>query len=86
MSGVYVVTSPNPVMNVQFMRRLRKAVNRPWSPRVPEPVVRLGAWMMRTDPELALLGRRCVPTRLMREGCTFKFPELQLALTDAILT
>ncbi len=82
MSGVYVVTSPNPVTNADFMRLLRKALHRPWSPRVPKPMVRIGAWLMRTDPELALLGRRCVPTRLMREGFDFRFPELPRALAQ----
>jgi NAD dependent epimerase/dehydratase family enzyme len=46
----------------------------------------VGAWMMRTDPELALLGRRCVPTRLMREGFEFRLAELETALTESLRT
>lgn len=84
MSGVYVVTSPNPVTNAEFMATLRKAVHRPWSPPVPAPIVRLGAWILRTDPELALLGRRCGPTRLLREGQEFQFPELTVAIKDLL--
>jgi uncharacterized protein (TIGR01777 family) len=84
MQGVYVVTAPNPVRNAEFMKLLRRAVHRPWSPPVPEPMVRVGAWMMRTDPELALMGRRCVPTRLLREGFRFEFPELEGALGDLL--
>jgi uncharacterized protein (TIGR01777 family) len=80
MQGVYVVTSPNPVRNVEFMAALRKAVHRPWSPPVPPMMVRLGAWILRTDPELPLLGRRCVPARLLRENFIFQFPELKNAL------
>ena len=76
MQGAYVITSPNPVTNEEFMRELRQAVHRPWSPPVPAGMVRVGAYLMRTDPELALLGRRCVPTRLMDEGYRFLFPEL----------
>jgi uncharacterized protein (TIGR01777 family) len=86
MQGVYVVTAPNPVTNAQFMRELRRAVYRPWSPPVPEAMVRLGAWMMRTDPELALLGRRCVPSRLLAEEFAFQFPELRAALADLMKT
>ena len=82
MSGVYVATAPNPVNNRELMRELRRALHRPWSPPVPAPLVRLGSWMLRTDPELALLGRRCVPTRLLREGFTFQFPALPDALRD----
>ena len=66
------------------MRHLRAALHRPWSPPVPEPLVRLGARLMRTDPELALLGRRCVPTRLLREGYSFRFPTLDGALADLL--
>jgi uncharacterized protein (TIGR01777 family) len=84
MHGVYVVTAPTPVRNSEFMRLLRKAVHRPWSPPVPEIMVRTGAWLLRTDPELALLGRRCVPTRLLRDGFQFEFPELEAALDQLL--
>jgi uncharacterized protein (TIGR01777 family) len=84
MHGVYVVTAPNPVTNAQFMRELRRAVGRPWSPPVSAPIVRLGARLLGTDPELALLGRRCVPTRLVREGFAFRFAELGEALGDLV--
>ena len=43
MAGVYVVTSPGPVTNDQFMRTLRRAMHRPWSPPVPKPMLYLGA-------------------------------------------
>lgn len=85
MTGPYVVTAPTPVTNREFMQTLRRAVHRPWSPPVPAACVRIGAWLMRTDPELALLGRRLVPTRLMREGFAFKFDNLSNALNDLLM-
>lgn len=84
MRGTYLTTAPEPVTNAQFMRELRRALRRPWSPPVPAPIVRLGARMMRTDPELALLGRRCVPQRLLENGVTFEFPSLHQALIDLV--
>ncbi len=84
MHGTYVVTSPNPVTNDEFARLLRKAVGRPWSPPVPELMVRLGAAILRTDPELAIYGRRCVPTKLLREGFVFRYPQLESALKDLL--
>jgi uncharacterized protein (TIGR01777 family) len=84
MQGTYVITSPNPVTNKDFMRELRRAVHRPWSPPVPGPLVRIGALLMRTDPELALLGRRCHPTRLLNEGFTFTHPTLPEALHNLL--
>ncbi|MGF1633880.1 MAG: epimerase [Phycisphaerae bacterium] len=84
MAGAYVATAPNPVTNRDFMAELRRALSRPWSPPAPAPLVRFGSWLLRTDPELALLGRRCVPTRLMNEGFKFAFPELRGALQDLL--
>lgn len=84
MSGIYVITAPNPVPNRDFMRLLRHAVHRPWSPPAPAPLVHLGSWLLRTDPELALLGRRCVPTRLLNEKFVFRHPELSESLSDLL--
>lgn len=84
MAGIYNATSPGPLTNAEFMREIRRSVGRPWSPPVPAPLVRLGAFFMRTDPELALLGRRVMPTRLTSEGFTFQFPTLRQALADLI--
>ena len=84
MSGVCLVTSPNPVANREFMRSLRQAVHRPWSPPAPAPMVRLGRVILRSDPELALLGRRCVPTRLLKGGFIFEHPTLDGTLADLL--
>ncbi len=84
MRGIYVITAPNPVTNKDFMRHLRRALHRPWSPPIPKPFVHLGALLMRTDPELALMGRRCHPTRLLREGFNFDFPTLPQALGNLL--
>lgn len=82
--GVYIVTAPNPVTNRQFMRAMRKAYRRPWSPPAPAPAIRFACrFLLNTDPELALLGRRCVPTRLLEEGrFTFEHPDLGPALEE----
>jgi NAD dependent epimerase/dehydratase family enzyme len=84
MSGTYVVTAPNPVTNKEFMRELRRTLHRPWSPPVPKPLVHIGALLMRTDPELALMGRRCLPTRLLQEGFEFQFATLPEALYELL--
>jgi len=85
MQGMYVTTAPNPVTNQQFMQLLRKAVHRPWSPPAPALMVRTGSWLLRTDPELALLGRRCVPTRLLKEGFVFDYAQLEETLRSLVL-
>ena len=81
-AGTYVVTAPEPVTNRQFMAELRKAYHRPWFPPAPPLGVRLASrFVLNTDPELALEGRRCVPTRLTQDhGFTFQHPDLPEAL------
>ena len=82
LSGVFNVTGPNPVTNAEFMRELRRVLHRPWSPPVPAWATRIGAFLMRTEPSLALTGRRCRPKRFLESGFQFEFPELRGALAN----
>ena len=84
LEGVVHVTSPQPVRNVELMARLRRAVHRPASPPAPAALVRLGAVALRTDPALALTGRRGVPRRLLEHGFVFSQPTLGPALEDLL--
>ncbi len=81
-SGAFNACAPNAVINAEFMRELRRALRRPWSPPVPALAVRLGARLMGTEPHLALTGCRCVPTRLLEAGFSFQFPALPAALSE----
>jgi len=81
-SGVFNVCAPNPVTNDEFMRELRRALHRPWSPPAPEWAVRIGARLMNTEPSLALAGRRCAPKHFIENGFRFQFPELRAALKN----
>lgn len=82
LAGVFNTTAPTPVTNREFMRELRRALHRPWSPPVPAPLARIGAWLMGTDGDLALLSSRCVPRRFLEHGFEFRFPTLREAFED----
>ena len=83
MKGAYLATAPNPVSNAEFMRELRRALRMPIGLPATSWMVRIGApLIMRTDPELALYGRYCVPRRLREEGFDFTFPDVASALGD----
>ena len=83
MSGAYIVSSPNPVSQVDFMRTLRKVIGMPIGLPAFEWMVRIGAPLVfRTDPELALYGRYVIPQRLISEEFKFQFSELEPALRD----
>jgi uncharacterized protein len=83
MSGLYIAATPNAVRNADFMRELRRVLHRPRSPRVPAIMVKIGCFILRTEPVLALTGRRAMPRRLMEMGFEFAHPALPEAL-DAI--
>lgn len=82
LSGAFNAVTPNPVTNAEFMRELRRALHRPWSPPVPSFVVRLGARLMGTEASLALASQRCVPRRFLDSGFKFQFSEVRQALAD----
>jgi uncharacterized protein (TIGR01777 family) len=75
--GVFNATTPGAVTNREFMRELRRALHRPWSPPVPAPFVRAGAWLMGSEGDLALLSSRCAPRRFLEHGIQFQFPTLR---------
>lgn len=82
-NGTYVATAPEPVSYAAFMRSLRNALRSPIGLPTPAWLIRLGAkFILRTDPELILLGRYCKSTRLEEEGFRFKFPNINEALKD----
>jgi uncharacterized protein len=81
-SGIFNAVAPNPVTNANFMRELRRALHRPWSPPVPAAAAKIGAWLMGTDASLALTGQRCTPKHFLERGFEFEFPELRDALQD----
>ncbi len=82
LAGTFNATTPNPVTNAEFMSELRRALHRPWSPSAPEWAVRFGSMLMKTEPSLALTGRRCAPKRFLDSGFKFQFTELRAALKD----
>jgi hypothetical protein len=84
-AGTVHVTAPNPIQNRDMMATLRTALQRPWSPPSPKPLVHLGALLMRTDPALALTGRRGVPRRLLDAGFEFDHPTFDSALQDLLV-
>jgi uncharacterized protein (TIGR01777 family) len=80
--GTYNAVAPNAVTNTEFMRSLRRALGRPWSPPAPAWAVKLGARLMGSEPSLALISQRSAPARLLQGGFQFQFPELAGALRE----
>lgn len=80
MEGVVNVVSPTPVRNVEFMKLLRHGLHMPFGLPAPEPLLRLGAKLLGTEPELVLKSRNVIPKRLQDCGFTFDYTTLKEAL------
>ena len=82
LAGTYNAVAPNPVTNAEFMRELRRVLDRPWSPPAPVFAVKLGSRLLGSEASLALVSQRCAPRKIQAAGFGFDFPELRGALEN----
>lgn len=82
--GAYNVAAPGAVPNREFQRTLRRVLGEWVGLWAPAPMVKLGAWLMGSNGQLALMGARIVPKRLEAAGFDFAHPELEGALRDLL--
>jgi hypothetical protein len=82
LDGPFNFVAPNPVPNREFMAALREAHDMPNGIPAPALAVRLGAWLLGTNPELVLASCRAIPGRLLAAGFEFEFPEWPEAAND----
>lgn len=76
LEGVINCTSPTDITNSEFMRTLRKKLHIPFYINQPEWMIKLGAKIIGTEPELILKSRYVYPERLLNAGFQFKSTEL----------
>ena len=82
LSGTFNAVAPNAVTNAEFMRALRRTLDRPWSAPAPVFAVKIGSWLLGSEASLALVSQRCVPKNFEAAGFQFRFAELASALND----
>ena len=82
MEGAVNVVSPAPVRNQNFMKALRQAVNAPFGINTPTWLLKFGAALIGTEPELVLKSRNVIPARLTKNGFTFAYSNLDNALQN----
>lgn len=79
--GAINATAPNPVHNAQFVEILGRALHRPAALPAPAFAIKLA---LGEGATLVLEGQRVEPARAQCEGYAFKFPLLELAVTDLL--
>lgn len=81
-SGPYNITAPEPVTNKNFMHLMRKHLLKKIGLPATEWMVKIGAVLLQTEPELILKSRNVVPAKLLKEGFEFKFPTAEEAISN----
>ncbi len=82
--GTFNASSPNPIPNKEFLKKLRKQLG-VWV-ALPQPawLVKFGAWLIGTEAELVLKSRRVVPQSLQNLGFTFRYPIVENAFAEIL--
>ncbi|MGN7358395.1 TIGR01777 family oxidoreductase [Paenibacillus sp. SAF-054] len=80
LSGVFNVSSPNPVTNRELMLKLRQTMKMPVGLPSPAWMLEMGARVIQTETELILKSRWVIPERLEQAGYSFQYPTLEQAL------
>jgi uncharacterized protein (TIGR01777 family) len=80
--GVVNLTAPHPIPNDEFMRVLGDACGAHCGIPSTGWVLELGAFVMRTEPELVLKSRRVIPARLLEHGFAFEFNDWDKAARE----
>ncbi len=84
MAGPVNLAAPNPLPNREFQAALREAWGMPNGLPAPAPLLAVGMWVLRTEPELVLKSRRVVPGKLLDAGFRFEFPTWPEAAEDLV--
>jgi uncharacterized protein (TIGR01777 family) len=85
LAGPINVAAPNPLPQRDFMSALRSAWGAPIGLPAAKWMVAIGAFVLRTETELAFKSRRVVPGRLLEAGFRFDFPEWPTAVQEIVL-
>ena len=73
LSGAINCAAPNPVINKEFMAKLRKTVKISIGMPMPAWLLGFGAVLIQTEPELILKSRKVISKKLEDAGFVFEY-------------
>lgn len=82
--GIINLASPDPTTDHELTHQLRQRLKPPFALPQPAWLLRIGAFLLRTEAELVLKSRRVVPTKAQQLGFEFRHPTLHTALDDLL--
>lgn len=83
-AGPLNVTSPQPLPNEVFMKKLRKAMRIPLGLNASVWQLELISLLLRTETELLLKSRNVYPQKLMESGFKFLYPDAERVFGDLV--
>ena len=84
MEGTYNCVSPNAVTNEEFMEILRKTTGHVVGLPAYEWMLRIGAKIIGTEPELILKSRWVLPKKILESGFEFRYPNLKPVFEEIV--
>ncbi|TRX35532.1 TIGR01777 family protein [Flavobacterium sp. ZT3R18] len=82
--GVVNIVSPKPISNNDFMKKLQKEIGLSFGIPIHKLLLEIGAFFIRTQPELVLKSRNVIPRRLEENGFEFEFDTLEKAFQNLL--
>ncbi|MFM2048549.1 MAG: hypothetical protein RI955_1097 [Bacteroidota bacterium] len=83
-NGAYNLCTPNPITNEILMQTFRQKMKINFGIPSPNLILKLGALIIGTEPELVLKSRRVVPKKIMDEGFKFLHPSIDTAIESLL--
>jgi len=80
--GVVNLAAPAPLPNGEFMQILREQLGIPFGIPTPQWLLQVGAFLLRTEPELVLKSRYVFPEKLLNERFVFRYPFIDEAFDN----
>lgn len=84
LDGHFNLAVPKPTSNRTLMKSFRKVMHVPFGISHPEWLIKLGAKLIGTEPELVLKSRNVIPKRLLDNGFNFIHSDIEIALDNLI--
>ena len=84
MKGIYNCAAPNQLSNDLFMEEMRYILKPLIHLPSPNFLLKIGAYLIRTETELILKSRWVIPKKLLEKGFVFSYPTLDKALINIL--
>jgi len=84
LDGLFNLSVPKPTDNKTLMKHFRRVMNTPFGLSHPKWLIKFGAQLIGTEPELVLKSRNAIPERFLKSGFKFIHSDIEIALDDLL--